>query len=115
MKFFYLQKLKLILLNLYNHYQLKFRKFYRLIFCLFNILNFNDPLIPEGAFGAASCFANPSASIALPSIPEGAALLEHRRLLRKSKIRGCLLRCRRYPFAWLRSKPHWGSEEDGFL
>ena len=41
MKFFYLQKLKLILLNLYNHYQLKFRKFYRLIFCLFNILIFS--------------------------------------------------------------------------
>ena len=37
----YLQKLKLVLLNLNNHYQLKFRKFYRLFFCLLNILIFS--------------------------------------------------------------------------
>lgn len=41
MKIFHLQKLKLVLLNLNNHYQLKFRKFYRVFFCLFNITIFS--------------------------------------------------------------------------
>ena len=41
MNFFYLHKLKLVLFNSNNHYQLKFRKFYRLFFCLTNILIFS--------------------------------------------------------------------------
>ena len=41
MSWFLIQKVKRIFWNLNNYYQLKFRKFYRIFFCLSNILIFS--------------------------------------------------------------------------